>query len=316
MRELICFGEITLDTIGSSGLRTEVGSAAILDELGTCYGGRGANVATFFALWRPGAALVSAAGEDFVRAGHRDLLERLGVDCSEVLIETDRPTPRAFVFRTGPLDQAVSQTFFFKAVNAAGDEALTEHVRRVAERGRARIVYCTSGRQDLNLHLLTRLPSELKAYAPGPQIFHYPKTELEPFLEAADALFLNEAEAAYLRRTMGLGSAALNEAFRLAFHVVTRGAGGCVLHEGTRDCILPACRPEAEVDPTGAGDAFAGTFLAEYLGTGNARAAAELALAVSSFVVERLGCQESLPTPEAARERLRAHKEDKRERRR
>lgn len=303
MRELICFGEITRDDIGSSGVAPVEGSAAILDALGTFYGGRGANAATFFALWGPGAALVSAAGEDFVRAGHRDLLERRGVDCSDVLIETARPTPRAFVFQTGP----VSQTFFFRVPDPEADVVLAEHVRRVAERSSSRAVYCTSGHQDLNLYLLTHLPSEIRAYAPGPQIFHYPITELEPFLEAANALFLNQAEAEYLRRTTGMGSPEINRTYELAFHAVTQGTAGCTIHEGSRSCVLPACRPDAEVDPTGAGDAFAGTFLAEYLRTGDTRAAAELALVVSSFVVERLGCQENVPTPEQARERLREY---------
>jgi sugar/nucleoside kinase (ribokinase family) len=303
MRELICFGEITLDTIGSSAAEAVAGSASILDALETCYGGRGANAATFFAMWREGTALVSAAGEDFVRAGHRDLLERRGVGCSDVLIEAGRPTPRAFVFQTG----GASQIFFFRAPDPAADEALAQHVRRVAERSRARCVYCSSGHQDLNLHLLTRLPSELKAYAPGPQIFHYPLAELEPFLHAADALFLNQAEAEYLRRTTGLDAAEMNRVYGLAFHAVTQGKEGCTLHEGKRRHALPACQPDAVVDPTGAGDAFAGTFLAEYLRTGDVKTAAELALAVSSFVVERLGCQENVPTPEQARERLREY---------
>ncbi|HEV2853489.1 MAG TPA: PfkB family carbohydrate kinase [Thermoanaerobaculia bacterium] len=311
MRELICFGEITLDTIGSSGVEAVEGSASILDTLGTCYGGRGANAATFFAVWRAGASLVSAAGEDFVQAGHLDLLERHGVDCSDVFIEAGRPTPRAFVFQTG----GVSQTFFFRVSDPAADAALAGHVRRVAERSRARCVYCTSGHQDLNLHLLTRLPSDLKVYAPGPQIFHYPLAELEPFLHAADALFLNQAEAEYLRRTTGLDAAEMNQIYDLAFHAVTQGKEGCTLHEGARYHALPACRPDAEVDPTGAGDAFAGTFLAEYLRTGDVRASAELALAVSSFVVERLGCQENVPTPEQARERLREYTLGRRSRR-
>ena len=303
MRELICFGEITHDTIGTADAPALPGSASILNALATFYGGRGANVATFFARWRTGAALVSAAGEDFVRAGQRDLLERRGVDCSGVLIEADRPTPRAFMFHTG----SVSETFFFRAAAPACDAALAEHVRRIAERDCARCVYCTSGHQDLNLHLLTRLPSELKVYAPGPQIFHYPLAELQPFLAAANALFLNRAEADYLRQTTGLGSADLNRDYRLAFHVVTHGSGGCTVYEGHGQASLPACRPDVEVDPTGAGDAFAGAFLAEYLASGDARAAAQLALVASSFVVERLGCQENVPAPEAARERLREY---------
>jgi len=308
MHELISFGEITLDTIGSSGTPAMEGSAAILDSLGTSYGGRGANAATFFALWWPGTALVSAAGEDFVQAGWRDRLERRGVDCTEVLIEPGRPTPRALVFHTG----GVSQTFFHCTDDPAADAVYREHVRRIAATSQSRFLYCTSGRQDLNFHLLTHLQCDLKAYAPGPQIFHYPRTELEPFLREVDILFLNRAEADYLRRALDMDSAQINRAFRLAFHVVTRGADGCSVHEGRRHTNLPACRPDTLVDPTGAGDAFAGTFLAEYMQTGNARAAAELGLVVSSFVLEKTGCQENVPGPEQARERLREYTQGKR----
>jgi sugar/nucleoside kinase (ribokinase family) len=301
VRELICFGEITLDTIGGSAVPAVAGSASILDNLGICYGGRGANVATFFSVLRDGALLVSAAGEDFLRAGHREVLERRGVDCSGILIEAGRPTPKAFVFTNG----GVTETFFYRAENPAADAALGEHVRRIAARERSRAVYCTSGHQDLNLHLLTHLASDFKAYAPGPQIFHYPSSELEPFLRAADALFLNAAEAEYLRTVTGLEAASINQVYSLAFHVVTEGREGCALYEGARCVTLPACPPDAEVDATGAGDAFAGAFLAEYLETGDARAAAEIGLVVSSFIVERLGCQENVPSAEQVRERRR-----------
>ncbi|HEY2738677.1 MAG TPA: PfkB family carbohydrate kinase, partial [Thermoanaerobaculia bacterium] len=134
MHELISFGEITLDTIGSSGAAAVEGSASILDALGTSYGGRGANAATFFALWWPGTALVSAAGEDFVSAGQRERLERRGVDCTDVLIEADRPTPRALVFHIGDIGDigGASQTFFHCAADPAADTVYREHVRRVA----------------------------------------------------------------------------------------------------------------------------------------------------------------------------------------
>ena len=97
----------------------------------------------------------------------------------------------------------------------------------------------------------------------------------------------------------------MNQMYSLAFHVVTEGREGCTLYEGARCVTLPACPPDAEVDATGAGDAFAGAFLAEYLETGDARAAAEIGLVVSSFVVERLGCQENVPSADQVRERRR-----------
>src|SRR5262249_60876332 len=100
-----------------------------------------------------------------------------------------------------------------RAADPDADAVYREHVRRVAAESSSRFLYCTSGHQDLNLHLLTRLSCQLKAYAPGPQIFHYPRTKLEPFLRAVDVLFLHPAEADYLRRTFAIDSAQINRAF-------------------------------------------------------------------------------------------------------
>jgi len=299
MRELICLGEVTVDTIGCARRPAGGGSAAILESLGTYWGGRGANAAVFFSAGRPGATLLASAGHDFVASGQRDRLERRGVDCAEVLIEHERPTPRAFVFHEG----AATRTFFYQAAAPAADRAFAEHVRRATERERARVVYCTSGRQDLNLHLLTHVAADLRVYAPGPQIFHYSAAELAEFLRAADALFLSEDEAAHLDRVLGVDAAEMNRALGLAWRVVTRGASGATLYDGTREVSRPACRADAEVDPTGAGDALAGAFLAEYLEHGDAPAALEAGLVAGSFVVEQAGCQERVPTRQQTRER-------------
>ncbi len=50
------------------------------------------------------------------------------------------------------------------------------------------------------------------------------------------------------------------------------------------------------VDATGAGDSFAGAFLAHYLRSGDALAAATLATDVSAWVIEHLGAR---PAPDA-----------------
>jgi sugar/nucleoside kinase (ribokinase family) len=71
--------------------------------------------------------------------------------------------------------------------------------------------------------------------------------------------------------------------------LVTMGAKGAVLSvEGTRYDI-PACKPEKIVDPTGAGDAFIGGFLAEYVNGENILRCACVGAATASFVVEGIG---------------------------
>lgn len=83
--------------------------------------------------------------------------------------------------------------------------------------------------------------------------------------------------------------------------VVTRGArGGTIFSGGTeRDFVA---FPASEVEPTGAGDAFAGAFLVEYARTRDVARATRLAACAASFVVEHAGAS-GIPTLEQVRAR-------------
>jgi sugar/nucleoside kinase (ribokinase family) len=71
--------------------------------------------------------------------------------------------------------------------------------------------------------------------------------------------------------------------------LVTLGTKGAVLSaEGTRYDI-PPCKPEKFTDPTGAGDAFIGGFLTEYVNGENILRCACVGVATASFVVEGIG---------------------------
>jgi len=71
--------------------------------------------------------------------------------------------------------------------------------------------------------------------------------------------------------------------------IVTQGMKGVALSvEGTRYDI-PACASAKVVDPTGAGDAFIGGFLAEYVNGENVLRCVCVGSATASFVVEGIG---------------------------
>lgn len=71
--------------------------------------------------------------------------------------------------------------------------------------------------------------------------------------------------------------------------LVTLGDKGVVLSfEGTV-YEIPACKPEKLVDPTGAGDAFIGGFLNEYVNDENIQRCAFVGVAAASLVVEGIG---------------------------
>lgn len=91
------------------------------------------------------------------------------------------------------------------------------------------------------------------------------------------------------------------ERARLA--IVTEAAdGGVVWHRGSR-FRYPAYEVE-EVEPTGAGDAFAVAFALEFHATGDPAHSARYASCVASFVVEGHGTSR-VPTIDAVRERFR-----------
>ncbi len=71
--------------------------------------------------------------------------------------------------------------------------------------------------------------------------------------------------------------------------IVTKGMEGSELFLEGHIYKVPACKPKALVDPTGAGDAYIGAFLAEYTRTRDVLWCASVGSASASFVVEGVG---------------------------
>ena len=71
--------------------------------------------------------------------------------------------------------------------------------------------------------------------------------------------------------------------------IITMGARGAVLSVEKTIFDIPACQPKAFVDPTGAGDAFMGGFLTEYLRAKDSFWCSCVGSAAASFIVEGLG---------------------------
>jgi len=71
--------------------------------------------------------------------------------------------------------------------------------------------------------------------------------------------------------------------------IVTQGMRGSMLLFDRVLRKVPACKPRALVDPTGAGDAYIGAFLAEYAKNEDPLWCACVGSAMASFVVENIG---------------------------
>lgn len=119
---------------------------------------------------------------------------------------------------------------------------------------------------------------------------------LLPRLGALDAVILSEEDVHRDEATIDL----LRRSVPLL--VVTRSSRGGTLFRQGQPWSYPAF-PAREVDPTGAGDAFAPAFLIELRRTGDAERACLFASCAASFVVEAPGAG-GVPTLEQVRGRM------------
>lgn len=71
--------------------------------------------------------------------------------------------------------------------------------------------------------------------------------------------------------------------------ITTKGTKGSTLLSEGKFYEIPACKPRAIIDPTGAGDAYIGAFLAEYVRGRDLYWCACVGSAAASFVMEGIG---------------------------
>ncbi|MCA9311606.1 MAG: sugar kinase, partial [Phycisphaerales bacterium] len=98
------------------------------------------------------------------------------------------------------------------------------------------------------------------------------RSDLEALLRNVDGLVLNDAEAMQLtgkKNPITAGRTMLAD-YGLTFVVIKKGAHGCLLVHREGLAALPAYPVEEVVDPTGAGDSFAGGMMG-YLAAAHSR---------------------------------------------
>lgn len=282
---ILALGEITHDIIGAAPRLSVDDTATFLDTLAVSFGGRGANFALASRAINASVVLLAAVGRDLEQSGYRRHLEESGVDVSQLYVSAQERTPSAFIFN----DPYSSRVFFHGRV--LSESGFRESITRLlSAAGRYEAVYCTSGSYQLNLEVLQRVSARLRVFAPGHEVSEHPVDNLSNCLGLADIAIMNEHEADILSRRLG------TRVDNLAAHthgkslVMTRGGRGVVVFDRGTQSQLPSV-PAAVVDPTGAGDSFAGIFVPVFLCTGDLLLSSRVATVAGALAVETVGAQ-------------------------
>lgn len=241
-------------------------------------------------------ALVSTVGAD---PFGRLLLERLitdGVDVSDVRVLDDAVTGTAFV----AYDLDGSRSFVFHVADAAPGAITVAHLGSAPER--ADWIHVSGASLALSAAMAAAIMAAVERV-----VAHGGRVSFDPNLRTGSSGVsdLPEATARLLEvaalvlpaegelEALGVDPDAL--AARGTVVCITAGAEGARLY-GTGGVTGVPGLPVTEVDPTGAGDTFAGVFLATFLRTGDAYWAAIAGNRAGAAHVAAMGPMERIPT--------------------
>lgn len=293
---VIVLGTAALDTVKTpSGRRREMlGGSAVHFSMG----------ASFFTR----VNLVAIVGRDFP-AKHIRFLQDKGVNLTSLVIEDGKTFRWEGEYR-GDLNAALTLSTEL-GVLSAFRPTIAEHQRHIEN------IFLANVDPDIQQHLLSRMraPRLVGLDSMNYWIDHKKKSLLK-LIKKVDIFVANDAEARSLSGETNLIKAA--KALRkkgASIIVVKKGEHGVLVYCDDFIFSLPAYPVERIVDPTGAGDTFAGGFMgyltrARKLDSKNIKRAITYGTIMASFNVEGFGLERSSKiTPRDVARRLKHFKQ-------
>ncbi len=231
-------------------------------------------------------SIVAVVGADFQPA-HRELLMSRGVDLSG-------------------LETAEGETFTWSGVYSAEDVSARSTLDTqlnvfanfapslTAEQRQAPHLFLANIDPNLQRDVLDQMRPRPKLVGLDSMNFWIERknSSLRSVISGADVLFMDEGEARSMTSEVNLVKSAHRMMdFGTEAVVIKRGGHGVMMQHGDTLFVAPAMPLENVVDPTGAGDAFAGGFIGYLSATGDVgadgfRRAAAVGTVMGSFAVE------------------------------
>ncbi|MDW5561605.1 MAG: carbohydrate kinase family protein [Methanomassiliicoccus sp.] len=294
---LTVYGHVCLDQILALERFPEPNTSVDIREKHRYFGGTGANIATAAAALGVPTALVSYVGPD-LPADFREFMESKGVDLSEVVTVEGYETSTVIVVTDSKEDQ-IAYVYQGPMRDMGRFEPRLDSARR------SKVVHISTGRPEYYLPVMLecqRLGKEI-SFDPAQEIHRiWDRDTFREALPLATRLFGNRNELRTALKYMDAGGPEGLLAF-VPEIITTRGKEGALAFTGQGTLSVPAAKPSAVIDPTGAGDAFrAGFYAGRYRGHGFLESMA-YGNAAASFVLEAPGAVSNLPSWEMVEER-------------
>ena len=251
--------------------------------------------------------LVGVVGADWP-AEHTELLKSRGIDTSGLHVVPDGKT---FTW-TGRYHKNMNDRDTLDVqLNVFGefDPILPEDYRR------AKYVFLANGVPAVQMKVLSQVPGRKLAVADTMDLWiNTAREDLDKLLGQLDGLVLNDSEAKLLTGTETLVAAGHQvREMGPKFVVIKKGEHGAMFFSEHETYVLPAYPTDRVIDPTGAGDSFAGGMMGYLAEQDNVdpetlKTALAYGILVASFNVEGFGLERMLEiTRDDIEERMREY---------
>jgi sugar/nucleoside kinase (ribokinase family) len=267
-----------------------VGSIA-LDSVETPHGvvenalGGSATFFSYAASFFTPVRLVGVVGEDFPPA-HREMLEARNVDTSGLIVEKGGKTFHWKGKYEGDMNSAQTLEVHLNVLGTFNPDlppAFTD----------TPFVFLANGSPSMQRKVLAQAKNRKLAVADTMNLWiETQRDELNALLKEVDGLVLNDGEARMLTEEVNL----VRAGWKLLglgprFVIIKKGEHGAMFLSATETFVMPAFPVAEVVDPTGAGDSFAGGFMGYLASTGKTdmtslKTALAYGTVVASFTVE------------------------------
>ena len=250
----------------------------LADKLSKQFGGCATNIAYTLKLLGIDPTIVTAAGNDWLE--YKKFLRKHNISTVGIKVYRDEPCSSYHVITDSDDNQIGS--FYVGASRYNARLAIPKNADFV-------IISPTDPRA-MTRYLVDCRNLKIKyLYDPAFQIANFTVNELQSGIKYAQILIGNDYEISLIEEKLDISHEEL--VVQVPILITTLGSRGSVIETRREKIHCRAAKPKSVVDPTGAGDAYRGGFLAGYLRGYDLLSCGQMGSVAAVYTVEKYGTQ-------------------------
>ena len=244
------------------------------------FGGTAGNIAFNLSLLGQEATVLGTIGKDFDK--YKNWMQTRKIDMSKIKKVSTELTPVANII-TDEADNQIAG-FYMGAMSTPSKQKIKgdkDDIAIIAPGNLEDMMYYQDAYQDQKIPYL---------FDPGQMLTYLEPEQLRALIWGAKAFFSNGYELELTKKKTGLKLEEIQEVCEIV--VTTNSEEGSIVRTKDEEIKIPAVKPKAVTDPTGAGDAYRAGFIHGLTNGKDLKTCGQLGSLTATYAVEEYGTQE------------------------